>query len=61
VAQQVTHDPTTKMGRRASGRWQLPPVRQASGHKAPLRDLRGEAPRTLRRVDEGTQGEKSMK
>jgi len=31
------------MGRRASQSWQLSPVRQASSHAAPLRDLRGKA------------------
>jgi len=46
------------MGRRASDRWQLSPVRQASGHAEPLRDVRGKAQGQERGVDAETQGQK---
>jgi len=39
------------MGRRASDRWQLSPVRKTSGHAAPLRDMCGKAQNQERGVD----------
>lgn len=46
------------MGRRAATGWQLPPVRKASGHAAPLREVHGEAPSQERGLDAETQGQK---
>ena len=48
------------MGRFTSGRWQLSPVRQASGHAAPLRDVRGETQGQERGLDAKTQEQNKM-
>lgn len=48
------------MGRRASGYWQLPPVRTPSGDRKPLREVRRKASSQERGVDAETQEQNKM-